>query len=485
MTNVGPNLPDKSNHRLNSRRSWLIWGVALFAYTVAVTQRTSLGVAGIEAAHRLDITASALSILAVVQLGVYAALQIPTGMLVDRVGPKVLIASGALLMSAGQITLALAPSIGVAIVGRILVGAGDALTFISVIRLLSSWFGGRLLPQISQWTGNIGQLGQVVSAVPFSLVLHGFGWSPAFVSAGALSVLTAVLASLLLSNGAKKTRPAIASTGLITTVTGSITTMTGSFSLPGGARRSLTPIRQLRESMARPGTQLGFWSHFVTQSSGTVFSLLWGFPMLTAGLGYPASTASAMLALIVFSGMISGPILGILSARHPMRRSNIVLSIVAMIGVAWTAVLAWPGHPPFWLVVTLVVILGIGGPGSLIGFDYARTFNPMRSLGSANGVVNVGGFLASFVMIYLIGLVLDLQDNVRVAAGASSDLYAWDSFRIALLVQYLIIGGGLVFLLRARALTRRGLRADEGIEVAPLWVALVRRCKHRRGNRPT
>jgi MFS family permease len=440
---------------VNSRRSWLIWGVAVFAYIVAVMQRTSLGVSGIEAAHRFEVSASVLSSLAVVQLMVYAALQIPTGVLLDRVGSKVLIAAGAMLMLAGQLTLAVAPSIGVAIIGRILVGAGDALTFISVIRLLASWFRGRLLPQVSQWTGNIGQLGQVLSAIPLSLLLHRFGWTPAFLSAAALSLVAAVLVAVLLSNGQPTSRITDAAA------------VDRTASWPAA-------LRQLRESLARPGTQLGFWSHFVTQSSGTVFSLLWGFPLLTAGLGYSPATASGLLTLIVGAGVVSGPILGILTARYPMRRSNLVIGIVMMIGITWTTVLAWPGHPPFWLVVTLVVVLGIGGPGSLIGFDFARTFNPMRSLGSANGVVNVGGFLASFVMMYLIGVALDLQNAARVSGGAVSDVFSWDSFRIALLVQYVVIGTGMVFLVRARRRTRLRLHADEGIEVAPLWVSLVR-----------
>jgi sugar phosphate permease len=445
---------------VNSRRSWLIWGVALFAYIVAVMQRTSLGVSGIEAAHRFEVSASVLSSLAVVQLIVYAALQIPTGVMLDRVGPKALIAVGAVLMLAGQITLALAPSIGIAILGRILVGAGDALTFISVIRLLASWFRGRILPQVSQWTGNIGQLGQVLSALPLSLLLHRYGWQPAFLSAAALSLVAAALVVVLLSNG----RPTTRLTDVPT---------------PDRAASWPAAVRQLRESLARPGTQLGFWSHFVTQSSGTVFSLLWGFPLLTAGLGYSSGAASGLLALIVLAGVVSGPMLGILTARFPLRRSNLVIGIVAMIGVTWSTVLIWPGHPPSWLVVTLVVVLGIGGPGSLIGFDFARTFNPMRSLGSANGVVNVGGFLASFVMMYLIGLVLDLENTARVAGGAVSDVFGWESFRIALLVQYLVIGTGVVFLLRARKRTRLRLHADEGIEVAPLWVSLVRFCRHR------
>jgi MFS family permease len=156
-----------------------------------------------------------------------------------------------------------------------------------------------------------------------------------------------------------------------------------------------------------------------------------------------------------------------------------VLGILIAMGTIWTIVLLWPGTPPLWLIIALLVIVAIGGPGSLIGFDYARMFNPARSLGSASGIVNVGGFLATFIMMLLIGFVLDLL------SGGSSDpsvLYSLDSFRLAFITQYLVVGIGLVFLLVARRRTRRHLHEKEGIQVAPLWVALVRACRRRPGS---
>ncbi|WP_345062839.1 MFS transporter [Leifsonia kafniensis] len=441
---------------MNSSRSWLVFFLGSFAYLSAVLQRTSMGIAGVAASERFGGSAAVLSSLAVVQLIVYAAMQIPVGVLIDRYGPRVLMITGTALMVVGQIALAFAPSIAVAVIGRILVGAGDAMMFISVIRLISSWFSGRIVPQLSQWMGNIGQLGQVLSAIPLAWVLSQWGWTPAFLSAASVAVV-ALIAVIV----AVRDRPADS---------------------PDHARASSwnAAIAQLRHSFKRPGTQLGFWSHYVTQSSGTVFSLLWGFPFMVFGLGYEPHLAAAMLTILVGAGLVFGPILGLLSARHPLRRSNIVLGIVTAIGIAWAVVLLWPGTPPIWLIALLLVVLGAGGPGSLIGFDFARTFNPQRSLGAANGVVNVGGFTASFVTMYLIGLLLDLLNGWRVAHGEESNLYALDSFRIAFAVQYLVIGVGVVFLLRARRRTRKGLSRDEGIEVAPIWVALSRRWRRRK-----
>nr|WP_240148492.1 MFS transporter [Diaminobutyricibacter tongyongensis] len=434
----------------------MIFAVGVFGYLVAVMQRTTIGVAGVAATERFHSTASVLSTLAVVQLIVYAAMQIPVGVLIDRVGSRWLMTVGTALMIAGQVTVALAPTIGIAVLGRILVGAGDATIFTSLIRLTNSWFTGRLVPQLSQWVGNIGQLGQVLSAVPFALILHQSGWTTAFLSAASLSVVALVGIVAVISD-----RPAGSSEGPRPATWGE-------------------SLRLLRASLQRPGTQLGFWSHFVTQSSGTVFSLMWGFPFMVYGLGIDPSVAAGLLIVMVVAGLISGPILGLLTARFPLRRSNLVLAIVAMMGLAWATVLLWPGTPPDWLLIVLLVVIGIGGPGSLIGFDFARTSNPLHSLGSANGIVNVGGFLASFVMMFLIGVALDVENNLHVAAGQPSDLYALDSFRWAFAIQYVIVGIGVVFLVRARRRTRRRLSQEEGIEVAPLWVALNEAWRRRR-----
>ncbi|RFA20765.1 MFS transporter [Subtercola boreus] len=428
---------------MNSKRSWFVFGVAALAYIAAVLQRSSLGVSGVSAADRYYTSAAILSTLAVVQLIVYAALQIPNGILIDRVGPKLLIVVGTAVMVVGQLTLAFSTDIGIAVIGRVLVGAGDSAIFISVIRLVNSWFSGRIVPQLSQWMGNLGAIGQILSAVPFAIVLHEAGWSAAFTSAASVALLAFILSLLVLGDRPPSvTAPEQPTLGVV--------------------------LKRLGPTLRRPGTQLGFWSHFVTQSSGTVFALFWGFPFMVSALGYSTTLASGLLVVIVVVGLVSGPILGLLTARFPTRRSNLVLGIVAMLGVVWTAVLVWPGTPPLWLVVLLVVAMGAGGPGSLIGFDFARTFNPPHTLGSANGVVNVGGFTASFVMLFLIGVILDALHNV----GFSASLYDVGAFKLAFAVQYVVIGLGVLFLVRARRRARAQLEEDEGISVAPLWVAL-------------
>jgi hypothetical protein len=115
----------------------------------------------------------------------------------------------------------------------------------------------------------------------------------------------------------------------------------------------------------------------------------------------------------------------------------------------WTAVLALPGPAPTWLLVTLIVVISIGGPGSMVGFDFARTFNPSATLGTAQGMVNMGGFLAALLVMQAMGLVLD-------AAGA----YSFDSFHLAWTVQYLVWIVATVGILITRRKARRLMRLE-------------------------
>src|SRR4029079_2720299 len=166
-----------------------MWGLGIPAYVMAVFDRSSLGVASLQAQERFHATAAVLSLFAVLQLAVYAAMQIPRGVVLDRFGTRRLVVAGGLVMAAGQLLLGVAHTVGLAIAARVLVGMGDAMTFISVLRLVGFWFAPRRAPVITQLTGIVGQLRQVVAAYPLVALLHHAGWTAALARADARRVL--------------------------------------------------------------------------------------------------------------------------------------------------------------------------------------------------------------------------------------------------------------------------------------------------------
>ncbi|GIG25163.1 MFS transporter [Cellulomonas denverensis] len=401
------------SHVPHPRRALLVWGVAVAAYVVAILNRSSFGVATIEVRELFGVSSALIASMAVAQLVVYAALQVPVGVLLDRYGPRVLIATGALVMAIGQAVLALAPAAGWVLAGRVLVGAGDALTFVSVVRLVPAWFAPRQVPVLTQLTGSIGQLGQVLSAIPVVALLHAQGWRTTFLSVAALGVLATALALAVI----RDEPPAVE---------------IDPDAPPGDRVGFLARLRAasaaprdpgaLRAVLAEPGTRLAFWMHFSGQFSNHVVVLLWGYAFFVEGEGLSAGEASALLTLNVVAGVVAGPVIGALVGRRPRLRMPLAVGTLLAIGAVWLAVLV-PAVPVPWPVLALfVVVVAVGGPISLVSFDVARSSNPVSRLGTATGFVNTGGFIGAFVTMLVIGLLLD-----RVGGGVR-DL---DAFRVA------------------------------------------------------
>ncbi|WP_069813471.1 MFS transporter [Streptomyces sp. TP-A0874] len=396
------------------RRAVAVWGIGVAVYFVAVTYRTSLGVAGIDAADRFHINASALSTFSILQLLVYAGMQIPVGLLVDRLGTKRVLVLGVVLYTIGQLGFALSHSYGPALLSRALLGCGDAMTFISVLRLGSRWFPARRGPLIAQIAALIGMAGNLVSTIVLARLLSQLGWTTTFGGSVVGGLFVLVLLLLFLKDHPEGHAPAPAA----------------QHSEPGFVRRQIT------ESWREPGTRLGMWVHFTSQFPGMVFLLLWGLPFLVETQGRTKAGAGQLLTLIVVSNMLVGLVYGQLIARHHRARLPLVLGTVGATALAWGSVLAWPGGTaPTGLLIALCVVLGTCGPASMIGFDFARPANPPERLGTASGIVNMGGFTASITTLFAIGVLLD-------ATGGD--------YRIAFASVFLLQAVGLSQILRLR-----------------------------------
>ena len=245
-------------HPLDGRRAWAVWAAAISVYVLAVFHRTSLGVAGLEAADRFGISSSQLSTFTILQVFVYAAMQLPVGALLDRYGSKRMLGFGLTLLTVAQLGFAFVHSFEAALLCRVLLGMGDAMVFISVLRLVALWFSPRRTPMVTQLTGVLGQLGALAAAGPLAAALAHFGWTPSYAVAASVGVLSGV--------------------ALVVVVKDSPYTDHHRDEL-----RLRAIARTLRAAWLVPGTRLGLWSHFTSQFAANMFTMLWGFPFLVCG----------------------------------------------------------------------------------------------------------------------------------------------------------------------------------------------------------
>jgi len=464
---------------------WLVWGGGLFVYVLAIANRTSFGVAALIAEQRFQVHATVLSLFVVVQLIVYAGMQLPAGMALDKWGPRNLLIIGALAMALGQLAMALVPSVRWAIAARVLIGAGDSACFVSAVRLVWDWFPRPRVPLLTQLTGLVGNIGQIISAVPFALALERVGWTPSFSALAVASLVAGAVALLLVRRNpglltsvefaqqARVSRPRDQRDAARPSVEHREAVYRDHNNVASTASPSVEFAPQARESRPRgiqqnsidpsfraalrhPGTWLGFFAHMLCGMSSTVFVLIWGVPFMVQGEGYGESAATMSLTAVVLTSLVAAPILGQLTARYPQRRINMALIIGAVVVIGWLIMLI-PSQPiPYPVFFFGVVLIAIGGPASLIGLDLAGTLNHPDRRSTVQGLANMGGFIGAIASMLAVGAILDFR------TGRGTPVLA--DYRVALSVVFIpmiIAAIGLLLLKK---------RIPSNVETGPIIV---------------
>ncbi|CAM2912294.1 nitrate/nitrite transporter [Corynebacterium jeikeium] len=396
-----------------SARALIVWGAGVLCYTLAVTGRTSFGVASVDAIDRFHINAAQLAVFTSLQLAVYAFAQIPVGLLVDRFGPRKLMVAGAFVMALGQVTLAFTTSYPVAIFARMLIGAGDATAFLSVMRLIPAWIPLRHAPLLGQLTGAVGQFGQFLSAVPFLSLLHATSWQTGFVSLGAVGALLALAAGVLVKDSPEPEAE------LESAAHGKPAGSTG----PTEPAERLGVKKILTNVLTNRVCWHGFFVHWTGLGALVVFTLLWGLPIMTLGLGLPADQAGLALSLGTLASVAVGPIVGLLSARFYNRRMQIVMvfSITGWLGWLWFFTSAPTGV--LWAACLMNIVMGFTGPVANLGFDSVREKVDRRFVATGTGLANMGGWIAGMIGAQAVGVLLNLR--------APDGNYDWADFGMA------------------------------------------------------
>ncbi|WP_293791790.1 MFS transporter [uncultured Corynebacterium sp.] len=386
-----------------SSRALLVWGAGVLCYTLAVTGRTSFGVASVDAIDRFHINAAQLAVFTTLQLAVYAFAQIPVGLLVDRFGPRKLMVAGAFVMALGQVTLAFTSSYPVAIGARMLIGAGDATAFLSVMRLIPAWIPLRHAPLLGQLTGAVGQFGQFLSAVPFLSLLHATSWQVGFVSLGAVGALVALAAGVLVKDAPETAKPAPTQ--------------------PSATTQRMSVRTILANVLTNRVCWHGFFVHWTGLGALVVFTLLWGLPIMTLGLGLTADKAGLALSLGTLASVMVGPIVGLLSARFYNHRMQVVMlfSVTGWLGWLWFFTAAPTGV--LWAACLMNIIMGFTGPVANLGFDSVREKVDRRFVATGTGLANMGGWIAGMIGAQAVGVLLNLR--------APDGHYTWGDFGVA------------------------------------------------------
>lgn len=414
-----------------ARRRWLVFALLVIAYMVVFFHRMAAGAIAGDLMQAFNTSGAALGSLAAMYYYIYTAMQIPSGVLADTLGPRVSIGIGSIFAAAGSITFGLAPSFEIAAVGRFLIGFGVSTVFVSLMRSNTVWFSEKRYGMISGITLLFGNLGSMFAAGPLAILLTEVSWRHVFVGAGVFSLVLAVFVFWLVRN-----KPEDAGFPSIREQQG----------LPAHPQRQHHWWPELKKVAKTPAIWPGFWVHLGASGALFAFAGLWGIPVMQDGHGLSRESAAlyttAMLGGLAVGSLIMGSLSDAIGHRKP-----IIVGCALVSCILWSLMIFTPWQPG-WSGVALYLGLGLAAGGPVVVYASAKEIVPPSVAGMAIALVNTGLFLGAAIMQPLFGWVLDQFWDGTLVDGIRH--YNIDTFRYGFWLSLGFASMGLVGALRMR-----------------------------------
>jgi MFS family permease len=406
------------------RTAWWVWSLAAPLYLVGFFHRVAPAVMTAELMRTFAIGAAALGNLSAFYFYSYVLMQIPTGILADRWGPRRLLTAGALVAGVGGGIFALAPSLGWAYLGRFLIGASVAVAWIGLLKVAAEWFPPRLFAMVTGVGLLSGILGAVGAGPPLRLLMDQAHWRTVML---AVAIATLAVAAgvwvVVRDNPSQKGFADYPHTG------------------KGKAQRpilaGLAEVLRFRNAWLLFVIPGGFVGAILT------FSGLWGVPFLTSQYGLSTARASTLTSIQLTAWALASPLFGWFSDRLGRRKPLYLAGGLTALG-AWCALIYLP-QLPLPVVVGLLVATGCASGAMIVSFAFAKESVPTDLAGTVSGLVNMGVMLGPMVLQPLVGWVLDACWNGDLVAGVRrydaaayragfSLMLGWLAFSLLLLV---------------------------------------------------
>lgn len=379
--------------------AWFIWGLGALFYLVGFFQRVAPGVMTRELMQDFHISASGLGHLSGLYFYAYVAMQIPTGVLADTLGPRKLLTAGCLVAGFGTLLFALSPGFFWAGLGRLLIGGSVAVAFVGVLKLSSSWFPKRFYAFVAGNALSIGLIGAVTAGPPLRFLMDTFQWRKVIGITGVMTLgLGAVIWFVVRDWPQEKGYP-----GFTQTIPKQVPLSFGSIC------QGLLKVFEYRNT----------WLLFIIPGGivGCIltFSGLWGVPYLISHHQLSPSRAAALSSLLLVAWALGSPFFGWLSDRLGKRKPlYIVGSMVAALG--WALIL-FQESLSFLPLAMVLFVTGFFSGCMILSFSFARESVPPSLSGTVSGLTNMGVMMGPMLLQPLVGLILDKQWTGQVLHG--------------------------------------------------------------------
>jgi len=403
------------------RLAWMVWGIGALFYLMAFFQRVAPAVMTDALMREFQIGAAALGNLSALYFYSYVAMQIPTGIIADRWGPRRLLSSGALVAGIGTLLFALAPGMLLVGTGRFLIGGSVAVAFVGLLQLSNNWFPPRTYALAAGMALLVGIIGATCAGPPLRLMLEAYGWRSTILASSLVTFAIAAAVWLVVRDHPHEKGFAD----------------WRRLDQDSSPSTRLTVMAGLGKVLRYRNTILLFLSPGGVVGPVLTFSGLWGVPFLTTHYDLNPAQAAMLTTTHLIAWALGGPFFGWLSDYLGSRKSVYIAGCA--VSLAGWIVALYASRLPLAVLVSVLVITGFSSGCMIISFAFVKDSVPAALSGTATGVVNMGVMSGPMLLQPLVGWVLDLRWNGALVEGIR--VYGQGAYRegFALMIAWTVL----------------------------------------------
>jgi sugar phosphate permease len=401
---------------------WVCYGMLLLTYIFVYFDRVAPAVVAPELMKEFGLTATSLGILSSMYFYPYAAMQIPSGILSDYLGPRFSVGTFFIIAAIGTAMFGLAHSFGLIIFGRFLMGVGVAVVWIPCMRILANWFRPNEFSTLTGMMLTWGNAGAILASAPLAFLVGLVGWRASFFWLGGFMVILAILNFIVLRN-----KPSDMGYPTVSEIDGV------EYYQQAGVKVSFG------ENVKKLFKMKNYWliAIYAFMIYGTVmgFQGLWCIPYLQQIYGLPKQQAANMLMFWPIGMALGCLAAGWVSDRVLKSRRKTSLYGMMIYALTWLPMIIWPGTLPVETFYALLFIMGFFCGAYVPNYAHIAEGQPHSFIATANGMLNIWYFVGGALFQAVMGLVLDAYG--KVGDKFPVEAYQW-SFILCLIA--LVIG---------------------------------------------
>lgn len=372
---------------------WVVWTILAATYVFVTFHRMGTGVVKNELQEAFNIGTAQFANIGSMYFYAYFIMQIPSGILADKLGPKKTVFMFSILAAIGSVMFGLAPNIYVAYFGRFLVGIGVSVIFVCLIKIQSRWFYSRNFGLMIGFAGLAANLGAVIAQTPLLIATRTIGWRNTFIYMGVAMIFFAILTKLFVKDDPTdmglpgmdvlENRPAV------------------NANIKVG--ESLKSVLLNKRTWTISLTYIGLYTGYV------VLMGTYGVSFLVQKYNLEQVQAANFIIAAIVGSAVSGIVVGYVSDRIKNRKMPIVLLTVINL-ICWIVFIYV--KMPVIMLTPFLFVFGFAMSVFTMCWTVGNEVNDMRLSGIATGVVNCIGFLGAAVIPVIMGNIIDKYSNM-------------------------------------------------------------------------